>query len=80
MSRIKDFERFLMGVHAESIRGTENDCLDDDMVGAFDEWVGELDVDVLIKYADIYGQMMNIEGYKESFADCNEIWERITKQ
>ena len=80
MGKTKDFERFLMGVHAESIRGTENDCLDDDMVDAFDDWVVELDIEVLIKYADIYAQMMNIEWYKEAVADTKDIWERITKQ
>jgi hypothetical protein len=80
MGRTKDFEDFLIQVHAESIQGTDEDCLDDDLIDAFDEWVSELDLEVLIKYADVYGQQRNIDGYKEAVADTNKIWERITAQ
>jgi hypothetical protein len=49
-----DFLNYLQDVHGKEIGGTENDCLDDELADAFDNWLGELDVDVLIKHADMF--------------------------
>lgn len=44
------FEDFLKEKHGEEYHGT-----DDDMPDAFDDWLGKLDADEFIKYADEYG-------------------------
>jgi hypothetical protein len=49
-----DFLNYLQDVHGKEIGGTENDCLDDELADAFDNWLGELDQEMLIKYADLY--------------------------
>lgn len=45
----KCFEDFLYDQHAKQYRG-----LDDDMADDWGEWVGDLDSDQLIKFADMW--------------------------
>ena len=75
MGRTKDFEQFLIDFHASDYVGT-----DDDMVEAFEDWIQDLDLDVILKLADTYGNSRHIDGYKEAVADTNKIWGRITAQ
>ena len=42
------FESFLQDIHAKDYHGT-----DDDMPDAFDNWITELQVDDLMRYADL---------------------------
>lgn len=56
----RTFEDFLGDWHAENYHGT-----DDDMPDAFDTWLGELDGEDYIKYAELYGQEQYIAGKQE---------------
>lgn len=58
MSYKNEFEIFLREKHAKDFVGT-----DDGMVDAFEEWVQDLDVDTLIKYADIFAIQRYQLGY-----------------
>ena len=71
------FEDFMMKMHAESIQYTEDDCLDDDLVDAFDEWMALMDESVKDMYVDLYGKFMHVQGYKECMADSKKTLERI---
>jgi len=47
---MKDFEHYLQDIHARTYNG-----LDDEMSDAFSEWLCDLDVEDLIKYANEWG-------------------------
>ena len=78
MIKAESFEDFMVRMHAESINCTENDCLDDDMPDAFDEWMALMDENIKDKYIELYGRAMFIHGYKEAMEDTNRVIERIT--
>ena len=78
MVKTESFKDFLMRMHAESINCTENDCLDDDLADAFDEWMALMDENIRDKYIELYGRAMFIQGYKEAMDDTNKVLERIT--
>lgn len=48
---MKTFEEYLQEVHAADYHGT-----DDDMPGAFDYWLSELQIDEIIQYAEDWGK------------------------
>lgn len=52
-----DFETYLMEKFCE---GDGANCLDDDMPDAFSDWVVELDVDDIIKYANEYANKFKL--------------------
>lgn len=51
------FTQFLQDIHARNYMGT-----DDDMPDRFNGWVESLDVEEIIKLADIYGEIMFTKG------------------
>ena len=57
----KSFEDFLRDWHAEIYP----ELLDDDMSDHFDNWLGELDGEDYIKYAELYGKEMRLKGMEE---------------
>ena len=57
------FEDYLKELHAESYSGT-----DDDMPEAFDAWLGELDVEALLRCGQIYGMSQHVKGMKEAMS------------
>lgn len=57
---MKTFESYLQDIHAKIYNG-----LDDDMPDHFDNWLGELDGEEYIKFAELYGREMHIEGATE---------------
>ena len=61
MQTFKNFEDFLGDYHSKDYMGT-----DDDMPDAYEAWLGELEVDHLIKLADIYGQEKYMEGLQKA--------------
>jgi hypothetical protein len=50
------FEDFLIDKHSEEIKGTEDDCLDDDLPDAFENWYGMQDAETIAEYAEEYGK------------------------
>ena len=54
----KNFEDYLHEIHAKHYTGT-----DDHMSGAFGLWLKNLHVDVLMIYADAYGEIKKLEGF-----------------
>ena len=52
----KDFEDFLVEKHAEQYQG-----LDDEMPDDFSDWLQDLDVDVMLAYADLYAAIRVVE-------------------
>lgn len=56
--QIRSFEDYLKDIHAESYQGT-----DDDMPDSFDNWVTDLQIDDLIKYANDWGKEPQRESY-----------------
>lgn len=69
---MKTFEDFLRDKHAENYHGT-----DDGMVEAFDLWITSMQVDELIKLADMYQQtwidefIKRLELSKEKVEGCS---------
>ena len=60
MSNPKNFEDFLKDTHTEDYHGT-----DDDMPDAFDNWLAELDVELLVAYGDRYGTVCKLQKIEE---------------
>lgn len=58
----KDFEDYLKDAHAEEYTGT-----DDDMPDAYDNWLGELDGEEYIKYADLYAIEVRRHSYQKGY-------------
>ena len=58
------FEDYLQEKHSEQYYG-----LDDDMPDDYDDWVGNLDVQELIDFAELWGLIRNRDGYKEAGDD-----------
>ena len=77
MVKTESFDDFMVRMHAESINCTENDCLDDDLADAFDEWMALMDDNIRDKYIELYGKAMFIQGYKQATDYTNEVLERI---
>ena len=55
------FEDYLQEKHSEQYCG-----LDDDMPDDYADWVGNLDVQELIDFAELWGLIRNRDGYKEA--------------
>ena len=55
------FEDFLKELHAVKYTGT-----DDDMPEAFDAWLGELDVEALLRIGHTYGMSQYIKGMEKA--------------
>lgn len=71
----KTFEKYL----------EENVCnydgiLDDDMYEHFEQWLGQLDVDDVIKYAEKYGALMYARGRKDEAKMINEAVKDLTNK
>lgn len=56
---MKDFEDYLMLKHRQEFLG-----IDDDQAEAYEHWLADLDVDMLIDYANRYASLMVIESLK----------------
>jgi hypothetical protein len=54
------FEEYLKEIHTKIYHGT-----DDDMPDAFDNWLGEIDGEEYMKWAELFGQQRFLEGKKE---------------
>lgn len=54
---MKNFEEYLKEIHAELFP----QLLDDDMPDHFDDWLGSLDGEEYINYADLYGEAIKKE-------------------
>lgn len=57
----KTFEEFLQEWHAKDYHGT-----DDAMPDAFDAWLGDLEVDTLMRLADIFAGESYLVGVKRA--------------
>lgn len=68
MTKKITFEDYLKDVHAKDYTGTDDDMPDD-----FESWVGELDVQEVMDFAEIYGLIQNKAGYQEAVDKYNEI-------
>lgn len=55
------FEDFLQDKHASQYQG-----LDDEMGEDYEEWLSELDPDIIIAYANVYGAQRHLDGFKEA--------------
>ena len=66
-----DFEDYLQEKHAEQYVGTD-DCMPDDC----SDWIADLDVDELIKYAELYGMGRFNAGLKEAQRMIDEAFGR----
>ena len=58
----KTFGDYLKCIHAEDYIGT-----DDNMPDAFDDWLGNLDIDEIMLYAEAYAQTIR-NAYEEAIA------------
>ena len=54
--KILTFEEFLKDQHAKDYIGTDDDMPDD-----FDDWVGELDTQEVIDFAEAYGLQLHLK-------------------
>ena len=54
------FEDYLKDEHMEAYHGTDDDAPD-----AYEAWLSEMDMDILIKYADVYGAKCALQSVKE---------------
>lgn len=59
INKTADFEDYLMDVFH---RGDGATCLDDDMPDAFNEWVVDVEIDDIIKYANEYANKLINKG------------------
>lgn len=55
------FEDYLQDRHADQYTG-----LDDEMGEDFDDWLADLDTELILKYADIYAEKRFIAGMKHA--------------
>lgn len=62
---MESFEDYLKEVHAELFPM----LLDDGMPDHFDDWLGTLDVDDVIKWGELYGKKMHITGSRETIKE-----------
>lgn len=60
MSNKNEFEEYLRDVHAEDYIGT-----DDDMPDAFEGWLENMGIDLLLAHGDKFGTLMKIKAVKE---------------
>lgn len=65
---MKTFEEYLKDIHAESYKG-----LDDEMSDNFNSWTGELDVNELIEYAELYGEICYKQGEIDTLKDIIKV-------
>ena len=66
---MKTFEQYLQDIHADQADGV----LDDDMPDSFDDFIGNMDVEEVMKYAEMYGATMYILGGKDAVNEVNSI-------
>lgn len=55
-----DFEYFLQVEHMKDYHGTDDDAPD-----AYEHWISNMDVDLLIKYGNVYGAIKALEAIQE---------------
>lgn len=78
--KINNFEQYLETIYSESVNCTENDSLDDDFQDDFDFWFSGLDADDLVKYANMYGRYMLLQGQAQGLMKgCGIAQEAISK-
>lgn len=58
----KDFEDYLKDEHAKEYTGTDDDMPDD-----YDKWLGDLDGEEYIKYADLYAVEVRRGAYEKGY-------------
>lgn len=63
----KSFTKFLQDIHAKDYHG-----LDDDMPDAFDAWLTDLQVDIMIAYAESFA-------LKRVQSEVQEVFDRLKK-
>ena len=77
---MRDFESYLMDYWAKNVNVGEDTVLDDDMPDELNNWLEDVDVDMIITLADCYASLRHVEGYKECSKDNKELWDRITSK
>lgn len=65
----KTFTEYLQDIHGEIFWS----LLDDEGPDHFDNWLGDLDGEQYIKYADLYGREMFIDGKLKSTEEALEL-------
>ena len=65
----QSFEDFLKQTHVED----EPMTLDDDLPDAFDAWLGELDKELMILYADKWGAEQRMAEVKSTFSELRAV-------
>ena len=53
------FEEYLQ----DQFSDTSPEVLDDDMPDAFDAWLGDMDVNEVMKYAEAFGRKIYLDGF-----------------
>ena len=76
MNKYQTFESYLQEIHAEDYHG-----LDDDMPDAFDAWVSDLDVAMVMDYAEKWNgeevQKAYGKGYAKGVEDANNVYNKV---
>jgi|GEM_PF-2298138 len=76
--KYNSFEDYLKEIHAQDYTGT-----DDDMPEAFESWLGGLDIEEFMSYADQYAEIKYREGQEqmyESMAEQNKTFMEVNKK
>jgi hypothetical protein len=69
---MKNFTEYLQNEHGKDYHGT-----DDDMPDAFDNWLTDLQVDDLINYGNMYGNLRFIEGLNKAEEVALRVFNKI---
>jgi hypothetical protein len=81
---MKTFENFLIDKHADQYMG-----LDDEMPDDYDNWIQDIDMDDMLKYAEEYGnemcqEIMKLKGIVTQMGEdceaCDYRWESKPKE
>jgi len=72
------FMKFLSEKHAESVAGTEDDCIDDYSPDRFDSWYEYLDLEQMALYAEMFANREYLRGYNDCKNDIDAMIGRIT--
>jgi len=70
---MKTFNEYLQDIHAD-----ENPTvLDDDMPDSFDDFMGNMDIEEICEYAELYGGYCYIQGKKDMANEANSLASNI---
>ena len=59
--KIQTFEDFLRDIHFQLYPM----ILDDDLADSFDDWIGDVDVEKILVWGELYGKKMYLAGKEE---------------